>query len=273
MSLPVPADDAEGVAEVGDALRLALARFMDHAVGEWRTMLAELERRPRPWVQPGGRDDAAGLIEFTRAALGVFERMGREGAGKTDHLAPADLGWHHVSAEWARDGAAGQAMWEGIKRAAREELAAGKAGAEAVEGYQSRPVERAQYLAVRAALAEGLGPRNGAEWLLVDGMAGAWTMHLRWLAKHAKTESLDARRVEQDTRRDGDWQPPRLNEAAAVDRAALMADRFQRQFLRLMKAFRDQRRLLGPVVVAAGGQLNVAERQLNLGGSGADGDG
>jgi hypothetical protein len=49
-----------------------------------------------------------------------------------------------------------------------------------------------------------------------------------------------------------------------------MADRFQRQFLRLMKAFRDQRRLLGTVVVAAGGQLNVGEQQVNLAGDAGD---
>ncbi len=203
------------------------------------------------------------MREFTRYAVDAFERIGREGAGAIDHLAPDDLSWHDLSAEWARDEAAGQELWEGVKRTAREELAVGKAGAEAVEGYRARPFERAAYLAVRAALADGLQPRNGAEWLLVDGMAQAWTMHLRWLARHAQTDSVDAIREERGAR-DGEWRPPRLGEAEAVDRAALMADRFQRQFLRLMKAYRDQRRLLGSVVVVAGGQLNAAEQQVNL---------
>jgi hypothetical protein len=36
-----------------------------------------------------------------------------------------------------------------------------------------------------------------------------------------------------------------------------MADRFARQFLRLQKAYRDQRRLFGTLVVAAG-QVNIA---------------
>jgi glutamate/tyrosine decarboxylase-like PLP-dependent enzyme len=43
----------------------------------------------------------------------------------------------------------------------------------------------------------------------------------------------------------------------AVDRTVAMQDRFLRQFLRLMKCYRDGRRLLGAFVVAAGGQLNV----------------
>ncbi len=97
-------------------------------------------------------------------------------------------------------------------------------------------------------------------------------MHLRWLGKHAKTESLDAAQIERDARQRGAWQPPRLGEAEAVDRAALMSDRFQRQFLRLMRAYRDQRRLLGAVVVAAGGQLNVAEQQVNFSEGGACGE-
>ncbi len=71
----------------------------------------------------------------------------------------------------------------------------------------------------------------------------------------------------------GEWLPPRLDDAEAVDRAALMADRFRRQFLRLLKAFRDQRRILGTVVVAAGGQLNVAERQLVVGDGASDSEG
>lgn len=97
-------------------------------------------------------------------------------------------------------------------------------------------------------------------------------MSLRWLGKHVHTESLDAVRVERDARQRGEWQPPRLSDAEAVDRAALMADRFQRQFLRLMRAYRDQRRLLGSVVVAAGGQLNVGQQQVNVAETGVTGD-
>ncbi len=90
-------------------------------------------------------------------------------------------------------------------------------------------------------------------------------MHLRWLTRHAQTDSLEAYRIERDARQRGEWQPPRVSDVEAVDRAALMADRFQRQFLRLMRAYRDQRRLLGPVVVAAGGQLNLGHQQLVVG--------
>lgn len=276
MSLPVPADDEDNVdivAEIGGDLHRSLARFMDFAVREWRTLLADVEKKQAGYVPPGERDDLACLREFTRFAIDTFERIGHEGAGRIDHLTPADLSWDTISAAWARDEAAGRALWEQVKQAARDELAAGKMGAEAVEGYHARPFARAAYLAVWAALADGLQPRNGMERLLIDGMAEAWTMHLRWLARHAQTDSLEAYRVERDARQRGEWQPPRLGDAEAVDRAALLADRFQRQFLRLMRAYRDQRRLLGAVVVAAGGQLNVAEQQVNIAGDGTSDEG
>ena len=124
-------------------------------------------------------------------------------------------------------------------------------------------MRRAEYLAVWLALADGLRPANGVERLLIDGMAQALMMQRHWLTRMVQTESLDTIRRGRD-RRDG-YEPPRLSEAEAVDRAVAMQDRFQRQFLRLMKCFRDGRRLLGAVVVAAGGQLNVGEQQVVLG--------
>ena len=134
---------------------------------------------------------------------------------------------------------------------------------QAIEGYHASPYERATFLAVREALADGLQPRNKMEWLLIDGMAQAWTLHLRWLDKHTNMDSMDAIRSQRDMRQRDGWEPPRLGEAEAVDRAVQMADRFQRQFLRLMKCYRDGRRLIGSMMVL-GGQVNVAEQQVNM---------
>ena len=44
-------------------------------------------------------------------------------------------------------------------------------------------------------------------------------------------------------------------------RGVAMQDRFQRQFLRLMKCYRDGRRLIASMTVL-GGQVNVAEKQI-----------
>jgi hypothetical protein len=185
--------------------------------------------------------------------------MAMEGPPKHDHLTPADVSWNDVSAAWRHDEAAGRAIWERIRQTARDELREGKAGAFAIEGYEERPMRRAEYLAVWLALADGPRPANGAGRLLIDGMAQALMMQRHWLKRMMQTESLgDIRRGR--SRRD-EYEPPRLSESEAVDRTVAMQDRFQRQFLRLMKCFRDGRRL-GVSMTVMGGQVNVAEQQI-----------
>jgi hypothetical protein len=46
--------------------------------------------------------------------------------------------------------------------------------------------------------------------------------------------------------------PPRLAQAEAIQEAALMSDRFERAFPRLVREFRNQRRIFASLVVAGG---------------------
>ena len=127
-------------------------------------------------------------------------------------------------------------------------------------------------------LRESLAPRDRLEDLLVQQMASAFELYLRWqgLVVHRMESEVwqgerDQRRaLEQMSPRQRErhqatesWMPPRLAESEALEQAVLMADRYQRAFLRLMKAFRDNRRLVGAVIVA-GGQVNIAEHQVNV---------
>jgi hypothetical protein len=43
-----------------------------------------------------------------------------------------------------------------------------------------------------------------------------------------------------------------------------MADRYERAFLRLVRAFRDYRRHYASIIVAGAGQVNIADQQVNL---------
>ena len=49
-----------------------------------------------------------------------------------------------------------------------------------------------------------------------------------------------------------------------MDQSAAMADRFQRMFLRGLRALRDLRRYAPAVVVQNAGQVNVGGQQVNL---------
>jgi hypothetical protein len=249
------------LAEIGGDLQAGLARYMSSTLGEWRAVLADLEERysAARWKPEDEREHIQRMLEYTRFAVTAFERMAAEGPPKKDHLTPADFSWHDITAEWQHDKDAGIALWERIKKTARDELREGKAGANAIESYDERPMRRAEYLAVWMALADGLRPTNGAERLLIDGMAQALMMQRHWLQRMVQTESRDTIRRGRGSR-DG-YEPPRLSESEAVDRAVAMQDRFQRQFLRLMKCYRDGRRFIASMTVL-GGQVNVAEQQI-----------
>jgi hypothetical protein len=268
MSVPKPVNEettANSAVEIRGELHRSLAGYMDWALRAWRETLSEVEKKHAGYVSPGERDDLAALRENTQFAINAFERIGHGDPARLDHLTPAEYSWHDITHEMQRDEAAGWALWRKVRQTARDELASGAMAGQAIEGYFPRPYERAAFLAVREALADGLQPRNKMEWLLIDGMAQAWTVYLQWQDQQTNMNSTEAIRTGRDMRQRDGWEPPRLGEAEAVDRAVQMADRFERQFLRLMKCYRDGRRLLGAVVVAAGGQLNVGEQQVVLG--------
>ncbi len=189
---------------------------------------------------------------------------------------PEQVSWHDLANLMEHRPVHARAAWEHVKEAAREELRTGVRGARSVERHFSAPYERAQYLVILEALREALGPRDGVEDLLVQQMAGAYEQSLRWQARaveRVEHESWDGERARRRARenmtpaqRERDdanygWIPPRLSDAAAIDQAAMLADRYQRGFLRLLRTFRELRRVLGPLVMT-GGQLNVAEKQI-----------
>lgn len=85
--------------------------------------------------------------------------------------------------------------------------------------------------------------------------------HPRPLTIRTTLESVTNDRLHND---EGRWAPPRPSDAEALDRAAAMMDRYNRVFLRTLRASCDTRRHGGPVIVKKGGQMNVAQRQVNV---------
>jgi hypothetical protein len=59
-----------------------------------------------------------------------------------------------------------------------------------------------------------------------------------------------------------EWQPSKVSVAEAMEQSAAMMDRFNRLFLRTLRALRDLRRY--PVIVQNAQQVNVADRQVNV---------
>jgi len=186
------------------------------------------------------------------------------------------LRWEDFGAATDGDAESGLALWQEVKEEAREELRSGHRAASVLETYYDQPMDRARFLVLRESLAEEWQPRGGIEWSLIDQMAQAYSEQERWtktLAKRSREGAArDEEEVEQRNRkeerrwRSGTWIPPRQSEADAVETAAQMMDRFNRMYLRLLRQLRDLRRYAPPAVIVnqPGGQVNVADRQINV---------
>jgi hypothetical protein len=189
------------------------------------------------------------------------------------------VSWFDLANLIEHDAERGQAAWQRLKDEATQELATGFRTSRSLERpVTSRPYERAQYVAVLDGLRASLAPRDGLETLLVQQMASAFELNLRWQQivvqrmeteawqgerdKRRALENMSPRQRERYQQMEG-WLPPRLAESDALDQAVMMADRYQRAFLRLLKAFRDNRRQFEALIVA-GGQVNIGERQINV---------
>ena len=96
-------------------------------------------------------------------------------------------------------------------------------------------------------------------------MAQAHSCYLSWLHRQHVQASSESRTQDAKLEEGGYWVPPRVDTAQAMDQAATMADRFQRLFLRSLRALRDLRRYTATIVVASAGQVNVSNGpQMNV---------
>jgi hypothetical protein len=214
-----------------------------------------------------------GLVEYERE---VYRQTAPEALAKVEApvsaqyeasvlRGPADqVSWHGLEAVARKDPEAAARRWAEIKREALDELQSGHRAARALEGFQSDPWKRAQFLAIRQDLTQEWQPRNGIERQLIDTMAQAQTSMLFWqdrLTDFLMVESVEEKRSLKEL---GKWLPPRVSEHQAVEQAGAMVDRFNRIFLRTLRALRDLRRYTPVLIVQNAGQVNIGEQQVNV---------
>ena len=139
---------------------------------------------------------------------------------------PADqVSWHDLNEVAKTDPERSLRAWETVKAAALNELRTGHRAAEMMEPAGSHCWRRARFLAIRNDLAAEWQPCNGIERQLIDTMAQAQESYFHWLTtltSRATLESFDDR----EARALGQWTPPRVKDAEALEQAAGMVDRF-----------------------------------------------
>jgi hypothetical protein len=181
---------------------------------------------------------------------------------------PSDqVSWGSIGSLMELDPEAGWAVWERVKAEASDELASGHRAAVAI-CWDDAPWKRAQFLAIRQAFIDEWQPRGGIELTLIDQMAQAHSLYLHWIEQAHIQASLEGTKQQREIGRTGRWQPRTLGTAEALDQSAQMAERWQKLFVRALRALRDLRRHAPPVVLAGpGSQVNVGQQQVNMTGA------
>lgn len=196
-------------------------------------------------------------------AIANTESRARVIASRTTNGDPRYATYFDLAALAKVDPERAEATWKEIRVAARAELQTGHRAAKANEASLSSDAwPRAQFLALRDELTASWNPQNGAERTMIDMLAQSWTAQLFWHERMMlfACAEIDNERIKEA----GRWEPPHVTNAQAVEQAAQMVDRFNRIFMRTLRGLSDLRRHAPLLVVQNIGQLNVAERQINV---------
>lgn len=167
--------------------------------------------------------------------------------------------WQDLDQLAAVDPNAAASRWDALVDESRDAWDSGHRSAEAMDVAEPRCAARAEFIALRERLAENWQIDNGVEAVLIDAMAEAYTLKLKWIKRML---ALDA--LEQSSGMSDKLGLPTVTMFQAIEQAAQMVDRFDRMFMRAGRQLRDLRRYAPTVVVQTAGQVNVADQQVNV---------
>jgi hypothetical protein len=173
------------------------------------------------------------------------------------------LSWLNLGDLTRHDPALADEAWARMKEVAHQELASGHQAARVVERSEP-PFTRAEFLALRESFRAEWQPRGGLEDVLIDTLAQAHVEGQMWLARLHTLSATERELTDHDLRIKGEWRAPRVEAAQWIEQAAGMVERFNRLFVRTLRALRDLRRYNLPVVVQNAEQVNVGGQQINV---------
>lgn len=206
-------------------------------------------------------------MSFSAAVAHLKETNSEDWRDRIKQMHPEQVSWFgldSLSDEGEHDAAL--AIWNNIKRAAIDEFETGSRALRVID-LHPEPHDKARFLALRESFREEWQPRGGSELVLIDTLAQTQMMYEQWLTRHMQRMSSECFRdwkAQELADQRHEWIPPRQSEAEATREAFEMAEKFQRMFLRTLRALRDLRRYTPAVVIQNAGQVNVGQQQINL---------
>ena len=241
-----------------DALAFRLGVQYKSAVKHYQRMLLDMPKDDpyREELTPEEIHARAALSASDKRLERIFEKPASE------------VSWRDLQEVVERNSDTAIMLWNAILETATNHIESGLLTGQALT--PSSPWDRAQFIIVREAFFKEWKPKGGIEAALVETLAQSFFQWNHWLKVMSGTSQYESNFDEGNiSPYEGSkkWQTPRLLTAEWIDRAAAMADRFNRLFLRTLRQMRDLRRYNVPVTISNPEQVNIASdggQQVNV---------
>ncbi len=182
-------------------------------------------------------------------------------------MSPEDLSWNAIAQFEEEHPGSFDTIWSRVKQYARNELESGQRAASVAVGNQ-RPIMRARFLVLREKYIREWEPRNVLEGELIDAVCQARTIRDYWMTLATERVAVECELERYYVMQRGQRTERTIDGSQSAREAREEAERWDRVFIRSVRALRDIRRYTTAVIVNnQGGQVNVAldeSQQTNL---------
>jgi len=176
-------------------------------------------------------------------------------------MSPEDLSWNAIGQFEHENPGSFEMIWERVKQYARDELESGHRAASVAVGDQ-RPITRARFLVLREKYIREWEPRNVLESQLIDSICQIQTIREYWMTLATERVAVECEIERYWVEQSGKRTERRIDGSESARDAREEAERWDRVFIRSVRALRDLRRYTSAVIVNnQGGQVNVAADQ------------
>jgi hypothetical protein len=180
---------------------------------------------------------------------------------------PEDLTWQAMARLENEQPGSFTTIWERIKEYAREELESGQRAASVSVGDQ-RPISKARFLVLREKYIREWEPRNVLESQVIDAICQAQTIREYWMRLATERVAVECEIEQYWIEHNGKRSERQIDGSESACEAREEAERWDRVFIRSVRALRDLRRYSTAVIVNnQGGQVNLASdggQQVNV---------
>ena len=196
--------------------------------------------------------------EKRQGSAGIEGRYWYDSLEDALDAAPEDVTWTAMARLEDQQPGSFAILWERLKEYARDELESGQRAASVAVG-DHRAISRARFLVLREKYIAEWQPRNVLESQMIDAICQAQTIREYWMTLATERVAIECEIERFWVEYNGKRSEKRIDGSESAREAREEAERWDRVFIRAVRALRDLRRYSTAVIVNnQGGQVNVA---------------